>query len=108
MLMVSHLPSIDPASVFGEIMGTQILRSIALLVLIAHPSGVIKGSEGTVNTSRGYLDYKAYLDLGERSHPTFATMRDKVYNIFNRYLKLKRGRYERDDADRCVYAQFRA
>ncbi|PIL29941.1 hypothetical protein GSI_07852 [Ganoderma sinense ZZ0214-1] len=82
-----HLPKsavkgFDPASVFGEIMG------------------VIKGSEGTVNTAHGYLDREAYLKLGERSHPTFAALRDKVYDIFHRYLSLKRRRYERDDADR--------
>ncbi|KAI1785405.1 hypothetical protein LXA43DRAFT_132191 [Ganoderma leucocontextum] len=83
----NHFPrnlvkGLDPASVFGEIMG------------------VIKGSEGTVNTPRGHLDREVYIRLSPRSQPTFAAMRDRVYDIFERYLSLKRRRNERDDADR--------
>ncbi|TBU23100.1 P-loop containing nucleoside triphosphate hydrolase protein, partial [Dichomitus squalens] len=73
---------LDPSSVFGEIMG------------------VLQGSEEAHNTARGYLSREAYLGLSERAYSTFATERERIYNIFEAYLKLKRRRQEYDDAER--------
>ncbi|KAI1785417.1 hypothetical protein LXA43DRAFT_899902 [Ganoderma leucocontextum] len=82
-----HLPQsltkgLDPASVFAEIMG------------------VIQGSEETIDTPRGYLTRESYLELSTRSQPTFASMRGRIYDVFERYLLLKRRRREHDDAER--------
>ena len=73
---------LDPALVFGEFMG------------------VIKGSEETVGTKRGYLDQKAYKSLSIRSQSTFSHKRDVVYDLFTAYTKLKGGEGDYDAADR--------
>jgi hypothetical protein len=68
--------------------------------------GVIKGSEETLNCSEGFLDRSTYIDLSRRSHATFADQRDRIYDLFEAYLKLKRSNRDRDAADRLVYKQF--
>ena len=73
---------IDPALVFGEFMG------------------VIKGSEDTIGTKRGYLDRKAYKSLSVRSQATFSHKRDDIYDLFTAYTKLKTGERDYDAADR--------
>ena len=73
---------IDPALVFGEFMG------------------VIKGSEDTIGTKRGYLDRKAYKSLSVRSQATFSHKRDDIYDLFTAYTKLKSGERDYDAADR--------
>ncbi|KAI0791850.1 hypothetical protein C8Q75DRAFT_57350 [Abortiporus biennis] len=75
--------NLDPALVFAEIIG------------------VIKGSERTRKSEKGYLDRNEYLDLSQRSQCTFASHREMVYAIFQSYLKLKAERREYDDADRA-------
>ncbi|TBU42439.1 hypothetical protein BD309DRAFT_866302 [Dichomitus squalens] len=72
-------------SVFGEIMG------------------VLKGSEGTIDTPHGNLDREAYLGLSPR-HSTFVSIRNQIYDILQRYNLLKRRRHEYDDADRLINA----
>ncbi|KAM5542262.1 hypothetical protein V8D89_004135 [Ganoderma adspersum] len=82
-----HLPKnltkgLDPASVFAEIMG------------------VIQGSEETIDMPRGYLTRERYLGLSSRTQPTFASTRGQIYDIFEKYLLLKRRRREHDNAER--------
>ncbi|KAI0089815.1 hypothetical protein BDY19DRAFT_86920 [Irpex rosettiformis] len=82
-----HLPqpltkNLDPALIFAEFMG------------------VIKGSEDSVQTEKGYLDRDQYLQVSHRQQGTFSGRRDAVYMLFQAYLKMKRERREWDAADR--------
>ena len=62
--------------------------------------GVIKGSEGTLDSETGILDQAAYLKLSYRQQGTFASKRETIYQLFRAYLKLKAERGEWDAADR--------
>ncbi|KAG6816264.1 hypothetical protein H0H87_007345 [Tephrocybe sp. NHM501043] len=61
---------------------------------------IIKGSEGTVASERGYLERETYQALSERTQSTFATQRSTIYSIFEAYQIQKRQRGEYDAADR--------
>ncbi|KAF8336960.1 uncharacterized protein EI90DRAFT_3013934 [Cantharellus anzutake] len=66
------IKGLDAAQVYSEIMG------------------VICGHEDTLETQSGcYMDRESYMNLSHRSHPSFSTARDRVYDIFEKYLKLK-------------------
>jgi hypothetical protein len=73
---------LDPALVFGEIMG------------------VIKGSEDTVGVKNRCLDRESYKLLSPRSQATFSNKRDDIYDLFIAYSKLKGQRWDYDAADR--------
>ena len=73
---------VDPALVFGEIMG------------------VIKGSEAAVGTKERCLDRETYRALSFRTQGTFAHKRDEIYNLFAAYTNLKVQRQDYDAADR--------
>lgn len=64
--------------------------------------GVIRGSEGSVETPNGYLSREQYLALSDRTNSTFARYREQVYDVFEAYLRQKRNRGRFDPADRCV------
>ena len=63
--------------------------------------GVIKGSEGTIQTKNGRLDRETYVSLSSKSQPTFSDQRNLLYDLFERYLSLKKSFQEYDNADRC-------
>ncbi|KAJ2926891.1 hypothetical protein H1R20_g10211, partial [Candolleomyces eurysporus] len=74
--------NLDPALVFSEILG------------------VIEGSEESLSNETQYLDLTAYRNLSHRAHPFFAKQRDRIYLIFQAYMKRKKQRGEFDTADR--------
>ena len=76
---------------------------------MSHPgvfAGVIKGSEHALLFENGYLDRQAYLTLSARMYPVFQGHRDKIYSLFECYIKRKRERREYDAPDRLVIYQF--
>lgn len=73
---------VDPALVFGEILG------------------VIKGSEKAIGTQQRCLDRDTYLSSSRRGMSSHA--KDTVYDLFTMYTKLKRERQEFDAADRSA------
>ncbi|KNZ80017.1 TPR and ankyrin repeat-containing protein 1 [Termitomyces sp. J132] len=77
------IKGLDPALVFSEVMG------------------IIKGSENTTTSDRGYLDRKTYEELSERTQSTFATQRSTIYSIFEAYQIQKRQQENYDAADRA-------
>lgn len=80
---VTHVTlEVDPALVFGEILG------------------VIKGSEQALSTPQRCLDRDTYLSSGRRG--MLSHTKDAVYDLFAEYTKLKRESQEYDAADRLV------
>ena len=79
---VMIITKLDPALVFREFMG------------------VIKGSEGAVGTRKRCLDWESYKSLSIRSQETFSHKRDKIYDLFMAYTKLKEQKQDYDAADR--------
>lgn len=75
---------LDPALVWSEFMG------------------VIRGSEGSVQTPLGYLSQDQYLSLSHRTNATFSRQREQVYRMFEAYLRRKRKLGKFDPADRCL------
>ncbi|KAF8588487.1 hypothetical protein K439DRAFT_1335105 [Ramaria rubella] len=71
--------------------------------------GVIKGSEETLDTGNdnNFLDRLAYLNHSVRRQSTFAKHRGRIYDLFERYTKLKGERGDYDAADR-THAILRA
>ena len=69
--------------------------------------GVIKGSERALKTKVGYLSREDYNNMSRRIG-AFVTERDAVYELFEVYLKVKRGRGEYDAADRThrIYSRY--
>jgi len=65
---------------------------------------VIKGSEGTLakDSDENWLDRETYLNLSERQQFTFAKQRGRIYDLFERYNKIKAARGDYDAADRFV------
>ncbi|KDQ17320.1 hypothetical protein BOTBODRAFT_156073 [Botryobasidium botryosum FD-172 SS1] len=76
------IKNLDPTLVWNEFMG------------------VIRGSVDAIKTKKGYLSRDAYLQLGERTHPMLTSSRDRVYSIFEAYLKKKLPFGARDAAER--------
>ena len=70
-------------------------------------SGVIKGSEMTLDSETHFLDYETYLNLSARTQATFSSRRKEIYALFEAYLKMKRDRREYDAADRLVLMSSR-
>ncbi|KAJ6544312.1 hypothetical protein B0H19DRAFT_1076434 [Mycena capillaripes] len=72
----------EPSMVFSEFMG------------------VIMGSEEALTSESHYLDREVYLNVGERRQSTFADQREKIYDLFEKYLNRKRRQRDTDAADR--------
>jgi hypothetical protein len=62
--------------------------------------GIIKGSEAAATSSSGFLTREQYQSLSERSYGLFKGVREKLYDIFLAYQKMKIG--EQDPLDRFV------
>ena len=62
--------------------------------------GVIEGSEEALHYETCYVDAKAYGELSHRRHHVFSTNREKLYALFQAYMKVKKTRGEFDTADR--------
>jgi hypothetical protein len=62
--------------------------------------GIIKGSESAAKSSDGFLTREQYLCLSERSYGSLKGVRQRVYDIFLAYQKMKTG--EKDALDRFV------
>ncbi|KAF8336966.1 P-loop containing nucleoside triphosphate hydrolase protein [Cantharellus anzutake] len=77
-----QIKGLDPAQVLSEIMG------------------VIRGHKDTMKTDDGYLTREAYIALSHRSHSAFASDRGRIYDIFEKYHKLKIANNAFDSADR--------
>ncbi|KAI0079050.1 hypothetical protein K474DRAFT_1770489 [Panus rudis PR-1116 ss-1] len=82
-----HLPqnltkNLDPALVFAEFMG------------------VIRGSERTLSLGGKDLDRSSYMSLGERTHSTFSDIRERIYALYQAYMRIKSQRGDLDPADR--------
>ncbi|TDL19417.1 hypothetical protein BD410DRAFT_842137 [Rickenella mellea] len=73
---------LDPTLVFNEILG------------------IIEGSGQVVMSGQRFLDKHSYKSLSQRSYSSLAGERDRIYGIFERYLKIKSLRKEHDAADR--------
>ncbi|KAF8336964.1 uncharacterized protein EI90DRAFT_93924 [Cantharellus anzutake] len=65
------IKGLDPAQVYSEIMG------------------IICGGEHTLKMPSGYMSRESYVSLSHRSYPSFAAERSRVYDVFEKYLKLK-------------------
>lgn len=74
----------EPSMVFSELMG------------------VIMGSEKALTSKSRFLDREAYLNLGERGQSTFADQRERIYDLFEKYLVQKRRLGDVDAADRAL------
>ncbi|KAJ2926890.1 hypothetical protein H1R20_g10212, partial [Candolleomyces eurysporus] len=74
--------NLDPALVFNELVG------------------VIKGSEQSLSHATGYLDLTSYINLSHRTQHLFANQRDRIYSLFEAYMRRRRPRGESDSADR--------
>ncbi|KAJ2931128.1 hypothetical protein H1R20_g5904, partial [Candolleomyces eurysporus] len=74
--------NLDPALVFSEFLG------------------VIKGSEQSLGHETRCLDLTAYRNLSHRAQHVFAKQRDRIYLLFQAYMKHKKQRGEYDIADR--------
>ncbi|KAF6740880.1 hypothetical protein DFP72DRAFT_951310 [Ephemerocybe angulata] len=74
--------SLDPALVYGELLG------------------VIEGSEQSLSHEARHLSQESYLKLSHRAQHTFAKQRDKVYSLFKAYVKQKQQHNDFDTADR--------
>ncbi|KAJ7451061.1 hypothetical protein FB451DRAFT_1284562 [Mycena latifolia] len=73
----------EPSMVFSEFMG------------------VIMGSEKALATKSYCLERDAYLNIGERGQSTFADQRERIYDLFEKYLAQKRRQCDIDAADRA-------
>ena len=73
---------VDPALVFGEILG------------------VIKGSERAIGTQQRCLDRGTYSSSSRQGMSSHT--KDNVYDLFTAYTKLKQERQEYDAADRSA------
>ncbi|KAH6917647.1 hypothetical protein BKA70DRAFT_1418375 [Coprinopsis sp. MPI-PUGE-AT-0042] len=73
---------LDPALVFSEIIG------------------VIKGAEQSLLCKGRYLDKTTYLSLSDRTNYLFAPQRERIYELFVKYARLKRELGGFDAADR--------
>ncbi|KAH6917678.1 hypothetical protein BKA70DRAFT_1556138 [Coprinopsis sp. MPI-PUGE-AT-0042] len=73
---------LDPALVFSEIIG------------------VIKGAEESITCKGRYLDKATYLALSDRTNYLFASQRERIYELFVKYGRLKRELGGIDAADR--------
>ena len=93
--------ALDPSLIFSEILGKPINGCCNFLSDLSL-QGVIKGSESAILVPEGHLSRKAYIDLSNRTQPTFSANRDVVYNIFEAYQARKQERHERDVADRYL------
>ncbi|KAF8751908.1 hypothetical protein RHS01_08270 [Rhizoctonia solani] len=63
--------------------------------------GVIKGSQAAFNSKNGYLSRDEYVEgLSQRQFSLLASVRSKVYSIFELYNKRKAVQYDTDEADR--------
>ena len=69
-------------------------------------TGVIKGSQATLDIPTHVLDRKTYVNMSDRTRPTFSGRRDVVYTLFDAYMKRKSKRGERDSADRQSFLSF--
>lgn len=63
---------------------------------------VIKGSEETLaaGNDNNFLEKQIYLNLSERRQGTFSRQRERIYELFEHYRKLKGERGDYDAADR--------
>ncbi|KAF8151966.1 hypothetical protein K438DRAFT_1778624 [Mycena galopus ATCC 62051] len=61
--------------------------------------GVVMGSEETLTNKSHCLDRKTYLNLSERGQSTFAHQRERIYDLFEKYLNQKRHQGDTDAAD---------
>lgn len=86
--LTKHL---DPALVFSQILG------------------IIKGSEGSLTGDSSFLDLARYEGLTDRVDCTFSAHRKRIYEIFEKYQKIKASRREFDAADRthAIIAAFK-
>ncbi|KAJ6573822.1 hypothetical protein DFH09DRAFT_1361892 [Mycena vulgaris] len=73
----------EPSMVFSEFMG------------------VIMGSEKALASKSHCLDRGVYLNLGERGQSTFADQRERIYDLFEKYLSQKRRQCDIDASDRA-------
>ncbi|KDQ17167.1 hypothetical protein BOTBODRAFT_29982 [Botryobasidium botryosum FD-172 SS1] len=80
-------------------MNPQITRRLNPALVWSEIMGVIRGSEGAVNTTNGYISQSAYLALGHKAQTAFARYPEDVYRVFELYLA-KRRPGVRDAADR--------
>ncbi|KAJ7755559.1 hypothetical protein B0H16DRAFT_1540848 [Mycena metata] len=62
--------------------------------------GVIMGSEQALLSKHFCLEREAYLNLADRGHSTFAGQRERIYDLFKKYVSQKRRLGDRDAADR--------
>ncbi|KAH9919763.1 uncharacterized protein BXZ73DRAFT_52462, partial [Epithele typhae] len=91
------------ASVYWKRFPKDLTRGLDPLSVFSEIIGVIKGSEGTLNPRRPYLTREMYTDfntLSPRRYPTFASQREKIYDLFTKYESRKRKDHELDEADR--------
>ncbi|KAL8718323.1 MAG: hypothetical protein Q9225_004520 [Loekoesia sp. 1 TL-2023] len=81
----------------------NITSQLPLSLVYAEIMGVIKGSASSINSSDA-LNYEEYLHRSSRIAPAFTleSERSLVYEAFQRYEVLKRGRCEVDYVDRVV------
>ena len=63
---------------------------------------VIKGSEETLTAGNdtNFLEKQTYLNLSERRQSTFSRQRERIYELFEDYKKLKAKHDNYDAADR--------
>ena len=93
----------DPALAFSEFLGAFPQRFTKFDDGEIHSPtiiGVIEGSEEALSCEARYVGAKGYRKLSHRRQNVFSTKSDKLYKLFEAYLKLKRARGEFDSADR--------
>ncbi|TDL28963.1 hypothetical protein BD410DRAFT_818373 [Rickenella mellea] len=78
----------------------NLTKGLDVALVYSEFMGVIKGSEQSLATPDHFLDKATYMSLSYRTQSTFASSREKIYQIFESYMKRKRLRDEYDVADR--------
>ena len=62
----------------------------------------MKGSEAALKSPGYVMDRQTYEGLSERMYPTFASDRQRLYELFEQYSRRKLELGDRDPADRFL------
>ena len=66
---------------------------------------MIQGSEGSLHSTQGHISREDYVERLRSTTITQGKDRHNVYDLFEKYQKLKTVSYQHDVADRYVYVR---
>ncbi len=68
--------------------------------------GVIEGSEESLSSPGGHISRERYVNMGRPKAVTHLQDRERVYDLFEKYRRLKAENHQHDIADRYVTIYF--